>query len=186
MTRRLLWITGLILTLASPAVAQTSGSQPAITQPQEGVEGTMPQEAPSSAVAPSGQGEILVEEGPTDIRAEKLIGMDITSPQGEKLATVRDVIIDQNGRITGLVVSTGGFLGFGAKPVGLSWESVSVIEAPNSENEITTDLSKDQLAAAPTFKTKEARRDEMLDMQPQLPQGLPPSPQPNPTPPAAD
>jgi len=161
MRRRFLPTAGLLLALADSASAQT-GSPQSETTPEPGLTGTIQKQAPFVTTQPGALGEIIPEERPTEVRAGKIIGMEVTNGQGETLATVSDLIIDRNGSVTGLVVSTGGFLGFGAKPVGISWSAVA--DAAELDT-LAVDLTKEQLAMAPEFKTKEAKQEERLERQ---------------------
>jgi sporulation protein YlmC with PRC-barrel domain len=50
-------------------------------------------------------------------RASKIIGTEVRNPQGEKVGTVKDLVLDDpgTGRISHLVVGIGGVLGMGDK-----------------------------------------------------------------------
>jgi sporulation protein YlmC with PRC-barrel domain len=58
-------------------------------------------------------------------RASKLMGVDIYGPDNEKVGDVTEVLIDSTGKITGVTVGVGGFLGIGAKDVAVKFEEVN-------------------------------------------------------------
>jgi sporulation protein YlmC with PRC-barrel domain len=56
-----------------------------------------------------------------------LLGREVVDPQGEVLGEVEDLVVNRNGRIVGVIVSHGGFLGFWEQLVGVRWSQVSSI-----------------------------------------------------------
>ncbi len=58
-------------------------------------------------------------------RASKLMGVDIYGPDNEKVGDVTEVLIDSSGKITGVTVGVGGFLGLGTKDVAIKFEEVN-------------------------------------------------------------
>ena len=91
------------------------------------------------------------------VRAEKMIGMDVYDTNGDKVGKVRDILFDKDGKATGVVLSVGGVLGLGAKQVGLQWSEVDI--QPDAEV-AKIQYNKSQLEAAPDFKTAEAQKAE--------------------------
>ena len=82
----------LACTLASPmAMAQNTTTSPS---------------AAAAPVSASGQW-----------RASKLVGVNIYNEQNEKIGDVSDVILDSSGKVAGVVVGVGGFLGMGEHDV---------------------------------------------------------------------
>ncbi len=99
------------------------------------------------------------------MRAGTLIGMTVYDTSGEKVGQVKDILFNENGQATGVVLSVGGVLGLGAKQVGLQWSEVDI--QPDAEV-AKIQYNKDQLEAAPDFKTQEAQRAESEAAQMQL------------------
>ncbi|MFZ0613850.1 MAG: PRC-barrel domain-containing protein [Desulfobacterales bacterium] len=56
----------------------------------------------------------------TDIMAEKVLGMEIKTQQGEDVGEIKNVLFDRKGKIKEYLVDVGGFLGIGEKTVGVS------------------------------------------------------------------
>jgi sporulation protein YlmC with PRC-barrel domain len=84
---------------------------------------------------------------PGQVRASKLIGKSVWSPDGRDIGDVADLILDKEGRIERVVVSVGGFLGVGDKQVAVPIGEVRW----GAEERLTLDMTRDQLAAHPRF-----------------------------------
>lgn len=151
--------TALMMALAAPTLAQTTDEQPDSQVLQEGQEpgAAAPEPEMGTQPATTSTGEFLAEQEDTQFRAENLLGLPVVNPQGEELGTVDDIVLDENGAMVGLVLSTGGFFGLGAKSVAITFDDAK--DAANAES-LTVDLSQEQLAAAPPFKTKEEKQQE--------------------------
>lgn len=106
----------------------------------------------TSSTAAADGSEILTEESQDQIRADKLLGMKVVDTAGEEIGEVEDILLDKNGQVAGLVLVTGKVLGLGGKSVAVSWQDVASAEDAEA---ITLNLTEEQLAAAPEFRTKE-------------------------------
>lgn len=108
-------------------------------------------------VTPPPADAIIPAQAADEVRAEALIGMNVFNASGEKVGQVKDILFNEEGQATGVVLSVGGVLGLGAKSVGLNWSEVDV--QPQSET-VKVNYSKEQLEAAPDFLTQEAQQAE--------------------------
>lgn len=68
----------------------------------------------------------------------------------DKIGTIDDVIISDNGQVTGLIIGVGGFLGAGEKDVGVPLNAVHA-EMKDGAWYLTMDTTKDALKSAPGF-----------------------------------
>jgi sporulation protein YlmC with PRC-barrel domain len=145
---------------AQPAEPATAEAEPPASPP------------PSEAVIPA--------QAAGDVRAEKLIGMTVYDTNGDKVGQVKDILFSEDGKATGVVLSVGGVLGLGAKQVGLQWSEVDI--QPDAEV-AKIQYNKDQLEAAPDFKTQEAQKAESdaAQMQQTAPTATGTTPAPAPT-----
>ena len=75
---------------------------------------------------------------------------DIYDPSQSKVGSVDDVLVDKSGKVTGLVIGVGGFLGAGEKDVIVPFSAVKT-EKKNDKWWLTLDQSKDDLKKAPGF-----------------------------------
>jgi sporulation protein YlmC with PRC-barrel domain len=79
----------------------------------------------------------------------------VYDPKQTKIGDVDDVLIDKSGKVTGLVVGVGGFLGAGEKDVIVPFTAVKT-EKKNDKWWLTLDQTKDDLKSAPGFKYDKA------------------------------
>lgn len=146
----LLTLTGAALLAAVPALAQTA-SQPATGHGQGQMPVTPPQAAQASAQsAQNSRGTIIPAEKASQIRAGKLLGMKVVNSIGKETGTVDDIVIDKDGKVSGLVIKTGGFLGIGGKAVAIAWRDVG---STLQSNVVNVSLTEAALDKAPDFKT---------------------------------
>jgi sporulation protein YlmC with PRC-barrel domain len=72
-----------------------------------------------------------------------------------KIGDIDDVLVDKSGKITGLVLGVGGFLGAGEKDVIIPFGAVKTAKK-NDKWWLTLDETKDNLKEAPGFKYDKA------------------------------
>jgi sporulation protein YlmC with PRC-barrel domain len=80
-------------------------------------------------------GSILTSQEPDQWRVSKLDGVDIYSPENEKIGDVSEVLLDRNGKAQAVVVGIGGFLGIGQKNVAIPFDAV---EWTNTNQDVAT------------------------------------------------
>jgi sporulation protein YlmC with PRC-barrel domain len=74
---------------------------------------------------------------------------DIYNKAGEKIGSVKDLLLGPDGRIQAAVLSVGRFLGLGERDVAVP---LSSIEIDRAGNRITIDVAKETLQSAPAFE----------------------------------
>ena len=117
--------------------------------------------APAAEAAPANpppSDAVISAQSDGEVRADQIIGMTVYNANGEKVGTVHDILLDKEGKATGVVLSVGGVLGVGAKSVGLTWKEIDV---KPDQQQVQISYTKDQLEAAPDFKTTEQINSEM-------------------------
>ena len=83
------------------------------------------------------------------LSAGTLVGDDVITRSGEKLGTVKEIMLDlDSGRIAYVVLSSGGFLGIGDKLFAVPWEAVEVDGASHT---LVFDITRERLDQAPGF-----------------------------------
>ncbi|MCW1925833.1 PRC-barrel domain-containing protein [Luteolibacter arcticus] len=86
-------------------------------------------------------------------RASKLIGMDLVNSSKESIGEIKDIAIDlESGKVLGVIVSTGGFLGVQDT---LSAVPISALAYDADSKSFTTSLTKEQVGKVPQFKSTE-------------------------------
>ncbi|SEO48305.1 PRC-barrel domain-containing protein [Aquisalimonas asiatica] len=95
-----------------------------------------------------------LSEKPADgYHANDLIGKSVMSTtEDEEVGSISDLVIDQDGSITAVVVGVGGFLGIGEKDVALSWDSVDLAQDADDETVVRVDADEDTLDNAPEYE----------------------------------
>jgi sporulation protein YlmC with PRC-barrel domain len=119
--------------------------------------------ADATPASPPPGDAVISAQSDGEVRADQIIGMTVYNAEGEKVGTVHDILLDKEGKATGVVLSVGGVLGVGAKAVGLTWKEIDV---KPEQQQVQISYTKDQLEAAPDFKTTEQINSEMNAQQP--------------------
>jgi sporulation protein YlmC with PRC-barrel domain len=157
---------------------QPQAEQPQAEQPQAGA--TSEPEAP--AAADSGEGEVAQEPIPLEgqivtqeegtFAVSDLIGQDATSPEGEPVGEVADLLLTSDSRVAGLVIKVGGILGFGGKNVAVDMSRVTIGSGPDDQQQVVMiDYTPEELEQAPELVTladqERARQEEEARQQAQ-------------------
>lgn len=108
---------------------------------------------------------VISEQDEQQTLTDDLIGMPVYTQSEqtdgrEQIGSIESLLLDEDDRLTGVVVSVGGFLGFGAKSVALDWKAVEIRQWGTSGYVANVGLTRQQLEDAPEFKTlvqKQAR-----------------------------
>lgn len=130
------------LFLAGTALAQTMGTQA----------------TPGAAPPPSGDAFITMQDS-SHALASDMMEMSVVGPGGEDIGTVTDLLIDQDNRVVGVVVTTGGVLGLGGKEVAVPLDRVT-FQMQDEQQIVMLPQTKEALEKAPEFKTLSEQRDE--------------------------
>jgi len=78
----------------------------------------------------------------------KYYKQSVYDPAKDKIGSVDDVIVNDRGEISGLIIGVGGFLGAGKKDVAVAFHAVHA-EKKNGDWYLTLDTTKDALKSAP-------------------------------------
>lgn len=110
----------LATTMLVPALAQTNpppaSSNPLAAQPSN------PAPKTSATVAPKAQGDMW--------RASKLIGVNVYNDQNEKLGDISEILLDKSGKVDGVVIGVGGFLGLGKHDILVTMDKLKFVNEP--------------------------------------------------------
>jgi PRC-barrel domain len=87
--------------------------------------------------------------------ANELIGQDVVNRAGEDVATIADLLLDENGTLRQVVLDVGGFLGIASKPVAIDVNRLTLAEGPGSS--LVLGLTKEELAALPPWDMNQWR-----------------------------
>ena len=130
-----------------------------------------PSPAPSPFRLPGGQGPVapppgtlregsgprtpgalyIPEQLGNTLLVTEYLGQAVYGPGKQKVGTISNLLVDTTGRVTGVVLDVGGFLGIGTKEVAISFEALFPVRE-DDQDAFLVDMTKAQLEAAPTFK----------------------------------
>lgn len=86
---------------------------------------------------------------PINLSASSISGTDVVNARNENLGDIKEIMIDtNNGRVSYVVLSFGGFLGIGDKYFAIPWEAFSI----DTDNKcFVLNVPKEKLENAPGF-----------------------------------
>ena len=128
--------------------ATTPGATGANTTPNAAATGaqTTAQDVPK-------EGPNFIQVQNTDMLSSNVVGLDIYNGQNNNIGKIQDIAFDTSKKMTGYILSVGGFLGMGTRYVAVNPDAVMVsYDAQNKVWKATMNATKDQLKAAPEFK----------------------------------
>jgi sporulation protein YlmC with PRC-barrel domain len=139
--------------------------QPAMTEEQPTGQSTE-EVAEEEKPAPEQVSFMTVQEDAQILASDEVIGTEVHNINDEKVGSIADLVMDQDHKLAGVVLSVGGFLGVGDK-----WVAVPVdqIELPKGDQpaRLMVAVSAEQLENAPDFITKAATEAEQAAAQQQ-------------------
>lgn len=77
---------------------------------------------------------------PDQIRASKMLGSSVYDLQNRKIGSVKDLVLDKDGTVAGVVIDVGSLLGMGGKDV-----AIRLSDIKTDNNRLTLDRTKEQL-----------------------------------------
>jgi sporulation protein YlmC with PRC-barrel domain len=105
----------------------------------------------TQAVPKDGPSFIQVQSA--DMLISNVVGLDIYNSQNDDIGKVQDVAVDASKKVTGYILSVGGFLGMGTHYVAVNPDALMVTyDAQSKAWKATMNATKDQLKSAPEFK----------------------------------
>jgi len=150
---------------APPPAEQPPATPPAADQPPAA-------SAPADNAAPAAGEQAKAEVdmstlSPVDLatlKGDDLKGMSVVNSAGEKIASVNDFVLNDDGKIDAIIVDFGGFLGIGSKQVAVAFEGANVMADDNNNRYLVVNTSKEQLEAQPAYNKDDyaANRDTQL------------------------
>jgi sporulation protein YlmC with PRC-barrel domain len=85
-------------------------------------------------------------------KADNLAGQEVVDSRGEEIGQVEDVLIDRDGRVVALLISTGGVMGIGGETKAVEWDRFQVqVNQDNEIDRITTTMSEQEFDQLPEY-----------------------------------
>jgi sporulation protein YlmC with PRC-barrel domain len=112
--------------------AASNGNGPALAQ-------TAPATAP---VTPAERTQTTTTTAPVAAtpgwRASKLVGVNVYNNDNEKIGDVSEILLDTSGKVSGVIIGVGGFLGLGQHDVLVQMDQLKFVNEPRSATAPTT------------------------------------------------
>jgi sporulation protein YlmC with PRC-barrel domain len=71
-------------------------------------------------------------------RASKLVGVNVYNNDNEKIGDISEILLDTSGKVTGVIIGVGGFLGLGQHDVLVAMEQLKFVNEPRASTTTTT------------------------------------------------
>ena len=170
MIRTLMATTAIAALMSTGAMAQDAAPATDTTAPATSTESAAPATGTSAMDAPAmwvgfdiSDGYVAVDP---DNLASQLIGQPVYSSSGddaEEIGNVSDVVFNQDGQITAVIIGVGGFLGIGEKNVAVSFDQLEFTVAADNTERWVVPTTADALNGAPDFVWKDDKPADMND-----------------------
>jgi len=110
--------------------------------------------ADNAAVTPAGDMVDPTSFTDAQLTADDLEGTTAYGPGNERLGTIGDVVLADDGKtVDAVVIDFGGFLGMGTKPVAVAFDNLKFQQDGNNNRYVMLNVTREQLDAAPAFDT---------------------------------
>jgi sporulation protein YlmC with PRC-barrel domain len=63
-------------------------------------------------------------------RASKLVGVSVYNTKNERLGDINEILLDKSGRVSGVVIGVGGFLGMGERDILVGLDQLKFVDEP--------------------------------------------------------
>jgi hypothetical protein len=160
-----------------PVTAEEPAEQPPITAEEPAEEAAEEDVAEEEQAPPADMEFIEVQDATQFLAEDEVIGKDVVNINDEGVGTITDLVMDQDQKLVGVVLSVGGFLGIADKWVAIP---VDQIDFPTDEQpaRLRVAVTEEQLKNAPDFMTRqEVEAEEAAQQaQQQAVQGQAPAP----------
>src|SRR5437660_10205535 len=129
------------------------------------------QPAAKTDAAPHDTAKFIAAQGTDQWVFSKFKGTDVIGPDNAQVGSVNDMLFDKNGKMLGLIVGVGGFLGIGEKSVAIDMSAFQPVPADTGSStgaggntpmvsrnddptmvKLKVSWTKDQLKNAPDFQ----------------------------------
>ena len=93
-------------------------------------------------------------------RASKLVGLNVYNDQNEKLGDISEILLDKSGKVEGVVIGVGGFLGMGQRDIKVELSKLKFVDEPVKSSATTTTTTTGAGANRPATTTTTTSSDK--------------------------
>ena len=97
--------------------------------------------APAPAASPPAASTMAPASTSAMWRASKLIGINVYNDQNEKLGDISEVLLDKSGKVDGVIIGVGGFLGMGQSDIKVELSKLKFVDEPVKTSATSTTTS---------------------------------------------
>jgi sporulation protein YlmC with PRC-barrel domain len=119
--------------------AFAQSSPPAPSAPPAQSNPPMATPAPASKPADTAAAKPAAQSG--QWRTSKLIGLNVYNDQNEKLGDISEILLDKSGKVEGVIIGVGGFLGMGQRDIKVEMSKLKFVDEPVKSSSTTTSTS---------------------------------------------
>jgi sporulation protein YlmC with PRC-barrel domain len=90
-------------------------------------------------------------------RASKLIGLNVYNEQNEKLGDISEILLDKQGKVEGVVIGVGGFLGMGQHDIKVDMAKLKFVDEPVKTSSTTSTTTTGAATTRPASTTTSSK-----------------------------
>ncbi len=105
--------------------------------------------------------EYVVTEATNSVYASDLIGQSVYGSTDEKTGDINDLLLDEAGNVTAVIIGVGGFIGLGEKDVAVTLESLTITSVDSSYR-ISIRATEAELESAPVYSRADGTSSDRL------------------------
>ncbi len=109
------------------------------------------QQSQTTGAAPQAQSQTLATLPSDASTVTKWYKQDVYDPSENKIGEIRDVLVDNDGKISAFIVSVGGFLGMAEKHVAVPFDNIHETQG-RRDRWLAMNTTKDALKSAAGYK----------------------------------
>lgn len=99
-------------------------------------------------VARDGYTQVVV----TEVSSEMLVGKTVYGLNDTSVGTIDDLILDDKGAVSNVIIDFGGFLGMGTSQVSVGFDELAILaDAGRTDVRVYVDATKEQIQAQPQY-----------------------------------
>jgi len=113
------------------------------------VDGTQEPTTAATVAANNDRPAALNADG--SINASKVVGVNVINNANDTVGEIGEVLLDDSGQVSGVVVDVGGFLGIGSHPVKLAWKQIKMVNK-DGKLQAVVNMDKNALKQMPAYE----------------------------------
>ncbi|MBI3700152.1 MAG: PRC-barrel domain-containing protein [Afipia sp.] len=84
----------------------------------------------NTSTSPSASAISTAQDVKGSWRASKLVGLNVYNDGNEKVGDINEVLLDNSGKVSAVILGVGGFLGVGEQNVAVNFDQLKWVDAP--------------------------------------------------------